>query len=205
MINKITLSLLAFILFSFVVKAQVPSKGQVLWLQAGNLQKVDATGALSNWDDASGNKNHATQTLKNFKPLLIKNGMGNQPVVRFDGANDYLNCPSNFPTSSYTIVTLIKVRDFGAYNSIVGGTTSRIYWFGGNSTPQLYHNGSLIYSGKRFFPMNGAILTTVVDDSAKLVSVYYNDTLVLQQKDSIPNIDKGMQIGAFNKGWGVQH
>jgi hypothetical protein len=45
---------------------------------------------VGQWTDQSGNGNHATQTTAAKKPLYKVSIVNGQPVVRFDGTNDYL-------------------------------------------------------------------------------------------------------------------
>ena len=49
------------------------------------------SGAVSSWDDLSGNGRHATQTTAASRPTVDATGINGRPALLFDGMNDYLN------------------------------------------------------------------------------------------------------------------
>ncbi len=63
--------------------------GLRLWLQANTL----APGAIGTWLDQSGRGKHATQSDPTKQPLVVANQLNGQPVVHFDGANDFFDLP----------------------------------------------------------------------------------------------------------------
>ena len=62
-----------------------------LWLSADKGVSA-AAGSVSAWEDQSGNLNNAAQADAGLQPQLVDNAVNNKPVIRFDGANDYLSC-----------------------------------------------------------------------------------------------------------------
>jgi hypothetical protein len=97
-----------------------------LWLKADAGVVADGSGFVSEWDDQSGNANHATQTTGDSMPTLVTNGFNGKPVIRFDGIDDYLtsaSSPSLALTGDMSIYAVAQFVDFGNYNSIVGKTT----------------------------------------------------------------------------------
>jgi len=101
-----------------------------LWLKADSGVVADAAGLVSEWDDQSGNANHATQPNgTDLMPTLITNGFNGKPTIRFDGVDDYLvsaSSPSLAITGDMSIYAVAKFVDFANYNSIVGKTTGNL-------------------------------------------------------------------------------
>lgn len=63
--------------------------GLQLWLRGDADITYDATAAVSQWRDASGNANHAVQSAAR-RPQLVRGAIGGKPALRFDGVDDYL-------------------------------------------------------------------------------------------------------------------
>ena len=83
---------LLLILSPFSATAFDPTNltGCVMWLQAGaaNIQTNNAAGRVSQWNDLSGNNNHAVQTNEvNRQPLYQESGPGGYPTLYFDVRN----------------------------------------------------------------------------------------------------------------------
>jgi hypothetical protein len=101
-----------------------------LWLRADAGVVADASGLVSEWDDQSGNGNHATQPNgTDPMPTLITNGFNGKPTIRFDGLDDYLvsaSSPSLAITGDMSIYAVAQFVDFENYNSIVGKTTGNL-------------------------------------------------------------------------------
>lgn len=64
--------------------------GLQLWLRSDSDIAYDATAAVSQWRDQSGNANHAVQSAAARRPQLVRGAIAGKPAVRFDGADDYL-------------------------------------------------------------------------------------------------------------------
>ncbi len=88
----------------FTVGALIKAPGNVtagvaLWLRADD---GAANGAV--WNDFSGNGNGAVQTTVARQASVIPAGVNFNPMLKFDGANDYLLAPSMFtPTGTNNI------------------------------------------------------------------------------------------------------
>ena len=65
-----------------------------LWLQADRGYIMGAGGALSVWQDQSPLHKNVTQTTIGQQPVVVANQINGQPVVRFDGTNDYFDLPN---------------------------------------------------------------------------------------------------------------
>jgi len=97
--------------------------GVSTWYKADYGVQLDGNGFIYQWDDASGNGNHAVQSNTSFRPVLVSSvpEINSKPLIRFDGANDYLLF-STYLTSVETIFWVIK-EDADAtnlYRSILG-------------------------------------------------------------------------------------
>ncbi len=88
----------------FTIGANVKGPGNVttglgLWLRADD---GAASGAV--WSDFSGSGNGATQTETARQATVIPTGVNFNPMLKFDGINDYLTAPSMFtPTGTNNI------------------------------------------------------------------------------------------------------
>jgi hypothetical protein len=89
-----------------------------LWLDAADSSTVTTvSGAVSQWNDKSGNANHATQSTSGSRPTrqaAVQNGLG---ALLFDGTDDWLSGATTPCTSNAK--TIISV----ARNSISTGGT----------------------------------------------------------------------------------
>ena len=62
-----------------------------LWLDAADAASLTfATGAVTQWNDKSGNARHVSQATTGFKPAYQVTGFGGLLTVSFDGVDDYL-------------------------------------------------------------------------------------------------------------------
>ena len=65
-----------------------------LWLDAAQGSTItEVSGAVSQWDDKSGNGRHATQATAGSRPAVAAAALGGLDVVRFDGVDDVLAIP----------------------------------------------------------------------------------------------------------------
>ncbi|HXH18851.1 MAG TPA: PKD domain-containing protein [Chitinophagales bacterium] len=93
------------------------------WYKADYGIQLDGSGKVLQWDDASGNANHAVQSNPTMRPLYVASApeINNKPLIRFDGANDFFYF-STILTSLETVFWVIK-EDADAsnlYRSLLG-------------------------------------------------------------------------------------
>jgi hypothetical protein len=75
-----------------------------LWLDAADATTITQSGGLvSQWNDKSGNANHATQSTSGSRPTRQTAVQNGRDVLRFDGTDDWLSgtvtpCTSNAKT-----------------------------------------------------------------------------------------------------------
>lgn len=78
--------------WSFTVYDPTSVPGALLWYAANNGVIANAGDSVSQWNDISGNGNHATQVGLAEQPLWVDDItlLNHHPVVRFDGVDDYM-------------------------------------------------------------------------------------------------------------------
>jgi hypothetical protein len=108
--------------------------GLMLWLRADAGVTTNENGLVMQWDDQSGNLNHAFQSTDLQMPLFVPNAITNKPALRFDGSanageHDFLNIPhaeSLAITGDLTTLFVIKVDDFANYNAVWSKTAGNL-------------------------------------------------------------------------------
>ena len=144
-----------------------------LWLKADVGVTLDGGGGVAQWDDQSGMANHATQGTASLAPTRVPNALNNQPVLLFDGVDDYLSVASS-PSLSFTgdLTTFFVVRftDFANYRAVWAKTAVNFpaptdyYVVPGSGLPQVYR-GSGTATG------NGNFASTVALTAGSYLTV----------------------------------
>jgi hypothetical protein len=80
-----------------------------MWLDASSLN-LASNAAVSSWSDRSGNGNNAVQNTSTWRPRYIINALNGRPLLRFDGANDFLQTGaiSGLNTNTQSIIMVAK-------------------------------------------------------------------------------------------------
>lgn len=89
---------------------------------------------VSQVSDISGNANHATQSTGVNKPKWVDSIVNSLPVIRFDGANDYLECAntSRFKTDRMTFYMVAKLlTGGGSWKCVFGNGNNGGRWMVG--------------------------------------------------------------------------
>ena len=74
-----------------------------LWLDAADASTItESGGAVSQWDDKSGNARHLSQATAADQPTYLPTGFNSLPTISFDGTNDFLKNASYQPTGAIT-------------------------------------------------------------------------------------------------------
>ncbi len=103
---------------TFSVASPTPggvSSGLAVWLKADAINAADATQVqtaggnvyLKQWNDQSGNLQHATQATLANEPLYLTGNLNGLPTVKWDGTGRFMRGPSN--TTAQTIFAVCKV------------------------------------------------------------------------------------------------
>ncbi|MDA9118851.1 DUF5011 domain-containing protein [Opitutales bacterium] len=103
----------------------------VLWLDANDSSTlIESGGAVSAWQDKSGNDYHFTQNVDNSKcPLYSATSLNGMPSITFDGSNDYLSISSRLGFSSNPDLSVFAVTSFLS----LADNDERIFQIGSNS------------------------------------------------------------------------
>ena len=90
------------------------------WYDASDAATItESSGAVSQWNDKSGNGNNQLQSNVNFRPLTGIRTLNGNNVIYFDGVDDYLNCTTLGGVSD---VTIIAVHKYDILSGVVAGT-----------------------------------------------------------------------------------
>lgn len=105
------MSILGIISSSQYVVKGPPVAGYKLWLDASDATSITASGgAVSQWNDKSGNASNFTQGTGANQPTTGSRTINSKNVIDFDGTNDFVSCPSSTGLFKYL-------------HSTTGGTT----------------------------------------------------------------------------------
>ncbi len=109
------------------------------WFNAGDISGISNGTALSQWDDSSGNNNHATQTTGANQPIYRTAQVNGLPAVEFDGANDYLVSNLSASEVDFSAIGVVKREGAGISQSIIGPNqdTGTLFRIGTGNTVQV--------------------------------------------------------------------
>ncbi len=107
-----------------------------LWLKADAGVVTNSTGQVSQWQDQSGNANHAAQANTNLEPELVSAaGLGGKAAVRFNGIQTSAN--GSFMYGAGLVAVPNAMTAFTVYNAFSIGTTDdvNVLWLIGVPSP----------------------------------------------------------------------
>jgi len=68
-----------------------------LWLDAADASTItESGGAVSQWNDKSGNSRNAVQSTAGFRPVFSTTGLNSRQSINFDGTDDRFDLPTGF-------------------------------------------------------------------------------------------------------------
>lgn len=141
-----------------------------LWLKA-DVGVTETLGAVSAWNDQSGNENDAAQSTGVLQPSFTASGINFNPAITFDGTTDFLNLPdAAIPAgnSNYTMLAVALDHTNGGF--ILGGGTANanegqtLAVQGGNTLQDNWNSSGAATTG------------TVTDGTPFLITSTYNGT-----------------------------
>jgi hypothetical protein len=90
-----------------------------LWLDAADASTVTTvSGAVSQWNDKSGNARHATQATSNRRPAYTSSGLNGKNVLTF--ADDFLaNTAVDWGDSASSVFLVLGATGAGTYRNII--------------------------------------------------------------------------------------
>jgi hypothetical protein len=100
--------------------------GPALWLDAADASTItESGGAVSQWDDKSGNNHHVIQAASAAQPTYSATGFNSLPTVFFDGisTNDEMACATTTVSSQGDLfygAVFQMLSNFGNWRLIVG-------------------------------------------------------------------------------------
>lgn len=98
------------------------------WWRADSFSLADGTaigGAGNEWIDQSGNANHLTQGTAANRPVFKVNIVNGQPVIRFDGINDFLSMTSELTLGgAWTWLVVLSKSTVGGGQISIGGSAN---------------------------------------------------------------------------------
>jgi len=108
-----------------------------LWFDAADASTIiESGGAVSQWNDKSGNGRDVSQASSTQRPILAAAGLNGKPTLDFDGSNDYLFNTSVGASglSNSTIISVFKQVTVGStedHQINIGqtGTTGKVRGF----------------------------------------------------------------------------
>jgi hypothetical protein len=106
----------------------IPGSGLVLWLR-GDKGVTETNGAVTGWQDFSGNFNHASQPNLTKAPTLTQNGLNGKPVLRFDGGDDSMDVAGSSSlalTGDMTTFYVVNIADFATYRVVWAKTAGNL-------------------------------------------------------------------------------
>jgi len=127
-----------------------------LWLDASDTATItQAAGAVSQWNDKSGNGRHVTQGSASLQPTTNTRTMNGLNVIDFDGTSDLLNIPFSLyslPNNSNTIFAVYSVDNTTIHHRILNATQANgsrlltsIFYTGAKSDFSVINNTSATF------------------------------------------------------------
>ena len=109
-----------------------PRDDLVLWLDAGSGVETTGDNLVTQWANQA---RDGRQAEAKGTPVLIPNALNNEPVVRFDGQDDWLALARNVVTSAqYTIIAVVSDAASGGPRNLIGNWDDSK----GNSTSSIF-------------------------------------------------------------------
>ena len=201
--------------------------GLKLWLRADAVQAADPTQVrasgnnlfLKKWNDQSASGNHAQQSTDIYQPLVLAAvpELGNQPAIRFDGANDLLLLSSVAAQNNFTLIVVARSsvsHEVDAQEAVgVGGVSGQRYLFGARhggdyqagAGLSMGTNGATVYEhGSGYMPSLAVAATSLpgfailtVNYSNRQPSLYVQGNLVSSGFTSArTNVTAPIEIGS---------
>ena len=149
-----------------------------LWLDANNSNSIISSGgAVSQWNDISGNNHNFTQDNNDSKPITGSFNQNGGNVIHFDG-NDTLQRPySNILNFDQTWLMVARIDNGGVDNA---GDSLLSYGYISTGSWELRANNSSNFSTKlaKGQPwLNGTLTKTVTQDAYHLFTISFDRNL----------------------------
>ena len=155
--------------------------GCKLWLEADAGITLNGS-AVSGWADQSGNGNNANQSTVLYQPLFVADGgsaINNQPIIRFDGTDDWLQGTTipNINTSSMTIFIVVKYNNTNVWAQFFSiNNLSNGFWIYNQTehTLDVKNNNNDEYTSSNTFPASVFNMVSFVKNINISAKAYIN-------------------------------
>lgn len=97
-----------------------------LWLDASDSSTITlVSGAVSQWNDKSGNNRHATQATAANRPVVLTANINGLDVLSFDNSNDAMTTEWNSTaTNNYMIFSVANLNTGSGFRRMIASTTN---------------------------------------------------------------------------------
>jgi hypothetical protein len=170
------------------VEPEIPTDGLVLWLRADR-GVTQADGAVSQWDDGSGQGNHATQTASNVRPLFVAGAFGGRSAIAF-GEDDFMRLPAGFSDFSqglsvFALASFDEAMQCAGVFHLGNGPEVDDIELGHSSGSYHYEVGGE-YPQADFLAFDASALLTVIHRPTLSVEMRWNQVLELAPSVMLP-------------------
>jgi hypothetical protein len=180
------------------------SSGLTVWLKPESGITRDANGAVSAWQDSSGNNNSCIQATTAAMPAYRSNAFGVMPGLSFDGG-DWLTGSSGMSTASYTKVVRVRLSSLTASNNILSSgaassTTRHALFMASTALPRMWHKGDFVTSGTAMTAETDYTLAATYSSTTKAGILYLNGVQVGTGTSTANTTDATYQLGNLSSG-----
>ena len=97
-----------------------------LWLDAADASTItESGGAVSQWNDKSGNGRNFTQATSVNRPTYASTGLNSKPTLAF-GADDFMELTSGLISQLFTIVCVANANTLNVNSVLFGGSSKSL-------------------------------------------------------------------------------
>ena len=138
-----------------------------LWLDAADASTITTvSGAVSQWNDKSGNSRNGTQSVSTARPAYTSSGLNGKNVITFDGNNDFLALPSLAGVRTVSVFAVASFASVTANLPILD--ESGINAYGGGLHLRLTSSGTIRFWGQDAVPLTDTS-STISQNTATLI------------------------------------
>ena len=174
--------------------------GCKLWLNASNVVLAGGS-SVQQMTDLSGNGNHAVQLTGDNQPLKVNGVLNGEPVIRFDGVNDYMTSTFNNDAPN-TIFIIYKINgDLTTGNQNIidnsnGGTYRNLIFYAGAAFPVA--DAISLWDGNNYINsiMNPPVYRTYMASFNDAISTIYQDASLVANGNITSRTSNGIVIGS---------
>lgn len=127
-----------------------------LWLDAADASTItESGGAVSQWNDKSGNARHATQATSNRRPVYTNSGLNGKNVLTF--TDDFLaNSTTDWGDSASSVFIVLGATGSGTFRNIITtGTGLTNQWGYGITNANVYAIFQILVGAQPFSQASG--------------------------------------------------